>query len=452
MATYTVNVSYFSGSANFNFSQISGGAGANASNPIDLQEGDVLQFSCVKAPTDPAMTIKTFSSAYWTSTADILFTSSGSNSRTVKTNPTLSASSVGVYTGGNLDDVCYFNVVSSVDTLPDSIDGDLGTNITNANVSQVYEFAGVEITGINNDVTSSVSGDGTPEQKKNTGGTWGTGNITTVENGDVIYVRTTSSASYNTAHTVTLKVGGNVSGTLNTDYVQDQITVTTLVDPLTGTRIPFTPSSGTISMNDISKFHGPGDGLQASLGNYYRGGSYIIDTTTGSPNNSGVPTSGSIDIDDFYNSFTTLYFTTAPSNQSINLDTSTTSQTGQMDWSRSAGDWAVGYSPTMYGSVDYRITHEVTQWAGQAGMAAKITQYDFTFAGTTTDLTNTANHSSFTSAWTTSTNPSIVVDLAVNVSTEFFITGKVTLEMRHKVQTSYTFSSDFYYNVFIFGP
>ena len=106
----------------------------------------------------------------------------------------------------------------------------------------------------------------------------------------------------------------------------------------------------------------------------------------------------------------------------------------------------------MFGNVDYRITHEVTETQGQSGMFARITQYDLSFGGTTYDLTNTSNHSSFTTGYTTSTNPSIVIDVAANTSTEYYLAGEITLTIRHKVQTSYTYSATFEYYILVFGP
>lgn len=460
MATYTVTVSDTGSAIVFGFSQVNGN-GEFSSAPIQLVEGDVLEFSPALLPGDDDVTIGAFSSVFWTNTSGITFTAptTTSQSRTVKSNPTLSASSVVASASGHTSDTCFFEILSNVDGLPDDISGDLGSNITGATPSNTYDFPPVTISGVSTAIVSratatSSSGDTiTCEHKVGANGTYSSSDKI-CNNGDKIYVRCDADDDYGETVTVTLKIGSNVGsqGVLNTTYVQDVVTITTFADPLTGTRIPFTPSSGAISLNDISKFHGPGDGLTASMSNYYRGGSYIIDTTTGSPNNSEVPTSGAISFDDFYNSFTTIYFTTPPSNQGLVLDTQTTSATGQLDWSRSAGDWAVGFSPTMFGNVDYRITHEVTQTQGQSGMFARITQYDLTFGGTTYDLTDTNNHSSFTTAYTTNTNPSIVIDVAANTSTEYYLAGEITLTIRHKVQTSYTYSAMFEYYILVFGP
>ena len=461
MATYTVTVSDTGSAVTFGFSQITGGAGATSSNPIQMVEGDVLQFSPALFTGDATITIGTFASVFWTNTSGITFTppTSTAQSKTVKTGATQSASSVTGTATNRTSDTCFFEIVSSTDGLPDSITGDLGSDITGATPSNTYDFPPVTISGVNTAIVSratatSSSGDTiTCEHKVGANGTYSASDKI-CNNGDKIYVRCDADDDYGETVTVTLKIGSNVGsqGVLNTTYVQDVVTITTFADPLTGTRIPFTPSSGAISLNDISKFHGPGDGLTASMSNYYRGGSYIIDTTTGSPNNSEVPTSGAISFDDFYNSFTTIYFTTPPSNQSLSLNTTSSSATGQLDWSRSAGDWAVGFSPTMFGNVDYRITHEVTETQGQSGMFARITQYDLSFGGTTYDLTNTSNHSSFTTGYTTSTNPSIVIDVAANTSTEYYLAGEITLTIRHKVQTSYTYSATFEYYILVFGP
>ena len=72
------------------------------------------------------------------------------------------------------------------------------------------------------------------------------------------------------------------------------------------------PDSGTISLTDIqAEFGGP---TPVSLGNYYKGGSYVL-TTDYAPN---VPTSGPIRLSDFYGArrtaLTTVTFTTPGSN------------------------------------------------------------------------------------------------------------------------------------------
>tara|TARA_A100001035_G_scaffold189882_1_gene151574 strand:+ start:1373 stop:2755 length:1383 start_codon:yes stop_codon:yes gene_type:complete len=460
MATYTVTVSDLGSAIAFGFSQVSGN-GETSSSPIQLVEGDVLEFSPALLPGDATITIGSFASTFWTSTSSITFTAptTTSQSRTVKSSPTLAASSVTASASSHTSDTCFFEIISSTDGLPDDIDGDLGSNITGATPGNTFDFPPVTVSGVSVAIVSratatSSSGDTiTCEHKVGANGTYSASDKI-CNNGDKIYVRCNADDDFSETVTITMKLGSNVGsqGVLGTTYVQDVVTITTFLDPLTGTRIPFTPSSGQISLNDISKFHGPGDGLQASLSNYYRGGSYIINTTTGSPNNSALPTSGQISFDDFYNSFTTIYFPSPPGNQSLSLNTTSSSATGQLDWSRSAGDWTIGFSPTMFGNVDYRLTHEVTETTGQSGMYSRITQYDLTFGGTTYDLTNTSNHAAFTTGYTTSTNPSIVIDVAANASTEYYLAGEITLTIRHKVQTSYTYSATFEYYILIFGP
>lgn len=62
------------------------------------------------------------------------------------------------------------------------------------------------------------------------------------------------------------------------------------------------PSSGTITLQDIqAEFGGPTNPI--ALKNYYRGGAYVQDTAA----NSGVPTSGSIGLIDFYGAVNAVY-------------------------------------------------------------------------------------------------------------------------------------------------
>lgn len=203
-------------------------------------------------------------------------------------------------------------------------------------------------------------------------------------------------------------------------------------------RIPFVPSSGAISMDDMRKFFGDRLGSNIALGNYYRGGSYVRTETTGTPNNSGVPTSGAIDLADFRNSFTTISFTTSPGNKSGfgfgNDDV-------VLNWNRGS-DWEMGYGPDMENGVDYRITHTTTQFSVQGGT---LSTYQISFGGVVRDLKVASNRSQHTFAYTDTYTPStgaIHVTVGMTGLGDCDITGTITLTARHAVQTGYTTTSN----------
>lgn len=208
-------------------------------------------------------------------------------------------------------------------------------------------------------------------------------------------------------------------------------------------RIPFVPSSGAISMDDMRKFFGPRSSA-ISLGNYYRGGTYVPSATTGSPNNSGVPASGAIDLADFRNSYTTISFTSSPSSKSGfgfgNDDV-------VINWNRGS-DWDMGYGPDMEDNVDYRITHTTTLFSVQGGT---LSTYQISFGGVVRDLKVASNRSQHTFAYTDTYTPStgaIHVTVGMTGFGDCDIQGTITLQARHAVQTGYTTtSSSFTYYV-----
>jgi hypothetical protein len=76
-------------------------------------------------------------------------------------------------------------------------------------------------------------------------------------------------------------------------------------------------SSGVISLSDIQDEFGGTNPI--SLSEYYRNGSYVTE------NNTGVPTSGAIQLDDFYGAVRQFAFTISSNQQEMNLATYATS-------------------------------------------------------------------------------------------------------------------------------
>ena len=120
--------------------------------------------------------------------------------------------------------ICFVNLVEydfvvttrAADTTPDAF---AFTDATGVNLSTVTESNAITVAGIEAAASFTVTG-GTAE--KNASGTWAASG--TVENGDTIKVRGTSSASYETAVNVVLTIGG----------VSDTFTITTKAEPVGG--------------------------------------------------------------------------------------------------------------------------------------------------------------------------------------------------------------------------
>ena len=418
-------------------SELFTGNSGTSSNPLLMLVGDTLTISHASySQTNGAIYVSSWASSHWTSTTGVSVGAGSTATKTVKTGATLNVTdTISIQRTGFTTAYIYVKIVSGIDTTPNDFSGSL-SNITGAVPSQEYLIGSFQVTGINTSVSLSTGGTASPQSQVGNNGTK-SASTKTVNNGSLVYIYGTAPSSYNSSSTVSTTVG-------STTVVR---TISTPTDPATGTRIPFTPSSGTISLDDVRSFFGPKTGI-APISNYYRGGTYVINTTTGTPNNSGVPASGQIQLDDFYNAFTTMYFSTAPGNKSDFLVTSTSSDTTTLNWNRD-DDWEIGFGPDMEDGVDYRITHETTVYGGNIN---EPSVYQISFGGTTRDLTVAANRSSHTFAYSSNNANAITVTVTAPTTTEKFIEGKITFTIRHKEQPSYTDSTVFYYYVTIYGP
>lgn len=409
----------------------------SSGNRITLGADDTLSVnhSAASPNSAGAATVSGFSTSAWVSSSDLSVSRNSTESKDVKSSPTESTFDLSVSINGYTSATIYIEVVSAVDTEPDDFSSSL-SNITNAVPGVEYALGNFVVAGINTQVTASVSGTASTESRVGNSGAKNSTNKN-VDANDRIYVWGTASTSYNASTTATIQVGSRTVSK----------TITTRTDPAVGTRIPFTPSSGTVSLDDVRSFFGPKTG-SASMSNYYRGGSYVIGTTTGSPNNSGVPASGTIQLDDFYNSFTTMFFSTSPGNKEGFINTTSAGGTTAFNWNR-VDDWEVGYGPDMEDGVDYRITHETTTFQE---LINNVTTYKVTFNGVDRDLTVAANRSAYSFGYVALGGSAIDVTLTAPQSTEAFISGEITLQIRHKEQPTYTYSTTFYYDYTIFGP
>lgn len=433
MANYTVNVSGTDLGFGDGFFSITNG-GSN-SNPITLDRGDTLTIEHDSgSDVVGSILVTNWANTIWTTTTTLYVGRGSSGVRTVKSDATHSVTDVitvsrSGYTNGSI----YVEIndpTPPVDTSPDNFSSDLD-NVTGANRSQEYYLGSFTVSGINTSVTCSVGGSANTESRVGSDGDKDTTNKT-VNNGDEIHIWGDSSASFSATTNASVTVG-TLTVTKN---------ITTGADPsVSGQRIPFPVSSGTISINDVRKFFGPRLGA-ASLGNYYRGGVYVPSNTTGSPNNSGVPASGAIQLDDFYNSFTSIFFSTPPPNLS---GFGFGNDSVVLNWSRN--NWEMGFGPDMEDGMDYRITHEVTTFLHNLG---SLDVFRITFDGVTRDLTVAGNRSSHTFAYTDSyggSESAITVTCTMSNNGECDIAGTITLQARHAEATAYTTSATFTYYI-----
>ena len=431
MAHHTVTIS-----GDFELSEIQVFNGGSSSNPIDLDEGDTLTVTHSSGSgISGSIPVQGWASSHWTNTGTAYIARGSSAVKTVKTGATYNTTDViSAVQSGYTTGLIYVQVndpTPPADTQPDDFSSDLDS-VTNANRSQEYFIGSFTISGINTSVTCSVSGTANPESRVGSDGDKDTTNKT-VSNGDTIFIWGDASSSYSTQTTIAVTVG---TRTVNK-------AITTAANPETQyDRIPFPISSGTISLDDVRKFFGPRIGSNIALGNYYRGGLYVPSNTVGTPNNSGVPASGAIQLDDFYNSFTAIFFSTPPPNL---YGFGFGNDSVVLNWSRN--NWEMGYGPDMELGMDYRITHEVTTFMHNLGT---LSTFQISFDGVVRDLTVANNRSSHTFAYTDSYGASesaITVTCTMSNNGEIDVYGTITLEARHAEQTSYTATATFDYYI-----
>lgn len=435
MANFTIGIFADSGSG---IQIVNGGSN---SSPIDVQRGDTVTFSNFGG-SGISVNVGSFSSLIFTNTSSVSVNVGSSATKTVKSNASFNVvDQINVSATGEVSKQAFVRCISATDTNPDDFSSDL-VNITNGNPNTEYLLGEFTVSGINTQVTMSVSGNANPESKVGADGAQNSNNKT-VQNGSQVGIFATTANAFSTSRTATITIGDRTVTK----------TLTTAGDGSTGTvgdRIPFHVTSGTVSIDDLRDFFGPQD--ETSLQNYYRGGSYVPNITTGSPNNSGVPVSGNpIDMNDFYDSFTTIFFSTQPpTKQQTAVTTSSPAHT--FSWNKT--EWALGFGTGMKDNVDYRIVHETTFFEVNLG---SVSTYNLQFNGVTRDLTVATNRSSFTSTYnTTHQNFSDSVSL-INVAivgssnSEGIIAGEIELQARHKQDTSFSTSSTFQYIFFFFG-
>ena len=321
----------------------------SSSNRYELGPGDTLTMSHLSFGNQTA-TIRTFSSAIWTSTSNLVLAPNNSGTRTVKSSVSQTYNvNLTVEATGCTTRTLYLRIVSAPDTTPNNFSFD---SVTNAIPGNLYCLGYITVTGISTQVNFTGSNGLTATRQ-----IYGAGGSTTglVSNNQNLYIYATASSSYNTNSQPRLQVGTRtVTGNL-----------TTKANPGDGTLVPFPISSGTISIDSLREFFGPEDAA-ASMSFYYRGGARVPNKTTGTPNNSSIPTSGQISLSQFYSAMTYISFTDEPGNGFIDVVASP-SQTrqGRRRWdaydhssiiANLAEFYGVGYGPDMRTVVQYKVT------------------------------------------------------------------------------------------------
>jgi hypothetical protein len=398
-----------------------------------MQPGDALTIQHSTISNSTSVTASGFDTLRWTVGTSLVISRNSSGTRTVKTGATTGAENITVSATGYSSGTIYLNILSSIDSTPDQFSFN---SISNAIPSNEYSLGSFTITGINTTISCSPGTAGTKIQVNN-------GPITTssqnVVNNDLVRVWGIAPSTYNASSNHTVSAGG----------VSHTATITTQTSPPVGTAIPIGVSSGAISLDNIRRLYGPasasGSGVvygTAALNNYYRGGTYVPNITSGTPNNSNIPTSGQISLSNFYNAMTSMYFINNPPSKSVNLNTLSTSQSDAMVWINGT-DWTMGYGPDMVDLVEYSITHEIEFFDLFFGSLSELR-----FRANATDYNLLTSQADFTNAWGIGY---MSLNITAAQGTEFLMNTKVTITARHRVYTGYTITTSFNYFVNVYS-
>jgi hypothetical protein len=407
--------------------------GGSSGSRLTMEAGDVLTVYHNPVLGDGGtITVSGFATTRFTSASNMSLYPSNSQSRTVKTSPTLGNVDITCAHSGVSSRIIYLSIISSEDNTPDAFTFD---SVTDANPSQEYALGSFTVTGINVNVTAVASGTAGTKTSLTLGGTPTTANKT-VANNQVIYVYGTSSATY----------GASTSATVTINTVSHTSTIANIADPSAGTRIPLGITSGTISLDNIRKLFGPATygpiyGT-AAMNTYYRNGTYVPNITSGTPNNNNIPTSGVIDLADFYSCCTSLYYSSPPSNKVELVNTVSGAVTRTITFS--TNDWTMGYGPDMKYLVEYRFINDIQIYTELSGGIATTAVLN----GTSYNLETASDP--ITSPW--SSNGVAAITCVANNESEAMVVVKLTIEARHKIYTSYTTSTEVTYRFNVFGP
>lgn len=317
---------------------------------VSVKVGDEVRFNFWRDFGSASAVLSGLSSTVWTVTTDATIAPNGSVSRFVKAG-TVGLSDTVLVKSGTRSKSTTISVIAD-DKTPNAVSF---ADKTLQPRSTWVESEWKTLSGFDGSTLARAVGNGHSDcgirVKTAAGvlGAWVTSGVNVAVNvGDQVRLRLLTSAAYGTARACTFYAGGSGVET------SDVWTLTTEPSPASGQTVYLGITSGAISLDDLRKHFGPFSG-QAILGDYYRGGTYVPDISV----NAGVPTSGSISLDDFYGSATTLYFVQAPQGH---FETRNTSGGGSWTILRiwdiaAAGAIRLGYGAGMYSAVEVKWDH-----------------------------------------------------------------------------------------------
>ena len=409
MATYTITVEYDQ--------ELGGlliGPSTSSNNRLELKPSDILRIQNEGIGT---CTLSLLDSNKFSATS-LSVAGNSTGSVTVRSNAVLGIDNANI-NKRNANRAYYLEIVSSVDTTPNTFD--IGSPVGSANLSTSYSFEEFLVKGIT-DPTSWTATNCTVSVN----GSAPTSTSGTVNYNDRLYVRGTSSSAYSNSTTQTLVIGG----------VSNSNTITTKSDPSAGARLSFPIPAGTgnIRITDLTNFFtapvGHFSNPPRNMSAFRRGGLHVPNITE----NRGItadsqPTQNNT-LRHFRGCKTTFLWLSFPSNKGDSKNTVNSAQSAQVSWSATS-DWSLGYSPFTKYNVEYRyvLTEDSSIWTG------------VTFNSVTgSPGTYGASNISF----------SVQEDAPRNVEREY--RGTVTIYARSLIDSSLVLTTSVRYSLFFYGP
>ena len=224
--------------------------------------------------------------------------------------------------------------------------------------------------------------------------------------------------------------------------------------------IPFGHGSGAISMQDLIDFFGGAPNATIpyyppnNLGSFYKGGAVVPNIAQ----NAAIPTSGAISLSNFRNAYTDLYFVRTPATKQINKNTITTGGQVVAAWYLFDGmwgnpaDWEMGYGANMKYACQYQYTLTITSYnvfAGGVYIYPRLTAATPSPVGYSSGL-----KTGFVDAtsWTEAGNLGFGVEMFVYQNTEAYVTGYITMSVRHPLALSTVITTNVNFTFNVFGP
>lgn len=259
MANYNVNISHIFESELQSFITFATPS-TSLSSPRDVDSGDTVTFINSGSSTH-SVSISSFNSNIWTSTANLNLAPGASSVKTTKvtapdgTIDTLFIAAINYHIRTNI----------SADTTPDAFN--IGSDITNAQPGEIF-FSSFNVAGINAASTISITGTGATYNIN--GGSYTSSNGS-VNNGDTIQLRHEGPVNYNASRTATITIGG----------VSDSRTVTTVAADTT-------PDAFNVGSNVTNAALSTNyDSLTVTVGGLSVGTSVSVSTTNGTYSKNG---------------------------------------------------------------------------------------------------------------------------------------------------------------------